>query len=109
MDENAIVSLLIEEGAPQQPLQELDHQLFHIRLANSAGQREAASLLLQKMYGWRGSAVEAAAHLPNRITLAADSHGETVGTMSLCLDDPAIGLPAGPESDRIGAGAGMFR
>lgn len=95
MDDNAIVSLLIEESAPQQPVQELDQQLFHIRLANSAGQREAASLLLQKMYGWRGYAVDAAApHMPNRITLAADSQGETLGTMSLCLDDPAIGLPA---------------
>lgn len=96
MDENAIVSLLIEEGAPDKPpLQALDQQLFHIRLANSAGQREAASVLLQKRYGWRGYAVDAAApHQPNRIMLAADNQGETVGTMSLCLDDPAIGLPA---------------
>ncbi|WP_342116955.1 N-acyl amino acid synthase FeeM domain-containing protein [Pseudoduganella sp. OTU4001] len=96
MDEDAIVSLLIEEAAPNsQPLEALDQQQFHIRLANSAGQREAASLLLQKMYGWRGYEVDPAApHLPNRITLAADSQGETVGTMSLCLDDPAIGLPA---------------
>jgi hypothetical protein len=96
VDETAIVSLLIEEGAPEKlALQALDQQLFHIRLANSTGQREAASVLLQKMYGWRGYEVDAAApHQPNRITLAADNQGETVGTMSLCLDDPAIGLPA---------------
>ncbi|WP_202419782.1 N-acyl amino acid synthase FeeM domain-containing protein [Pseudoduganella guangdongensis] len=96
MDPNAIVSLLIEESASdQQSVQPLDEQLFHIRLANSSGQREAASVLLQKMYGWRGYEVDPhAPHLPNRITLAADNKGETVGTMSLCLDDPQIGLPA---------------
>ncbi|WP_374580731.1 long-chain N-acyl amino acid synthase [Pseudoduganella sp.] len=96
MDPNTIVSLLIDERAPdQQSLQPLDEQLFHIRLANSTGQREAASVLLQKMYGWRGYDVEPyAAHLPNRITLAADNQGDTVATMSLCLDDAQIGLPA---------------
>jgi hypothetical protein len=96
VDETAIVSLLIEEGTPDKlPLQPLDQQVFHIRLANSTGQREAASVLLQKRYGWRGYEVDAAVpHQPNRIMLAADSRGETVGTMSLCLDDPAIGLPA---------------
>ncbi|WP_051294191.1 N-acyl amino acid synthase FeeM domain-containing protein [Pseudoduganella violaceinigra] len=96
MDDDTIVSLLIDENASsQQPLHAIDQQAFHIRLANSAGQREAASVLLQKMYGWRGYEVDPKApHEPNRITLAADSQGETIGTMSLCLDDPAIGLPA---------------
>jgi len=94
VDEGTIVSLLIDETpAGKETL--IDQQQFHIRLANSSGQREAASLLLQKMYGWRGYEVDPdAPHEPNRITLAADSRGETVGTMSLCLDDPAIGLPA---------------
>ncbi|KQZ28041.1 long-chain N-acyl amino acid synthase [Duganella sp. Root1480D1] len=96
MDDDTIVSLLIDENATsEQPLQAIDQQLFHIRLANSAGKREAASVLLQKMYGWRGYEVDPnAPHQPNRITLAADSLGETVATMSLCLDDPVIGLPA---------------
>lgn len=96
MDNDTIVSLLIEESpADSGALHPIDEQLFHIRLANSAGQREAASVLLQKMYGWRGYAVNAAApHPPNRITLAADCQGDTVGTMSLCLDDPEVGLPA---------------
>jgi hypothetical protein len=73
----------------------IDTQLFHIRMATTAGKREAASLLLRKMYGWRGYDVEAdAAHAPNRITLYTETAGVTVGTMSLCLDDPALGLPA---------------
>lgn len=96
MDNDTIVSLLIEEGGAAQPaLHPIDEQLFHIRMANSAGRREAASVLLQKMYGWRGYDVDPGLpHPPNRITLSADCNGETVGTMSLCLDDPAIGLPA---------------
>ena len=96
MEDDTIVSLLIDEAASAgQDLHALDQQLFNIRLANSAGRREAASVLLQKMYGWRGYEVDPnAPHEPNRITLAAESQGEIVGTMSLCLDDPAIGLPA---------------
>jgi hypothetical protein len=35
-----------------------------------------------------------ATHSPNKITLFAETGGETVGTMSLCLDTPEIGLPA---------------
>lgn len=73
----------------------IDTQLFHIRMASTAGHREAANLLLRKMYGWRGYDVDAGSeHAPNRITLYAETAGSTVGTMSLCLDDPEIGLPA---------------
>ena len=74
--------------------QPLDHQVFHIRMATSSGPREAASLLIRKMYGWRGYSVEpgelAAA---DKITLYAETGGKVVGTMSLCLDSGA-GLPA---------------
>ena len=72
----------------------IDMQVFHIRMASTAGGREAASLLLRKMYGWRGYDVDAdSEHAPNRITLYAETGGHTVGTMSLCLDDAEIGLP----------------
>jgi hypothetical protein len=72
----------------------LDQQRFNIRMANSHGRREAASLLIKKMYGWRGYAVDpAATHALNKITLFADTEGATVGTMTLCLDDET-GLPA---------------
>lgn len=65
----------------------LDVQVFHIRMANSAGRREAASLLIRKMYGWRGYAFEPAEHHEaNKITLYAETGGVVVGTMSLCLD-----------------------
>ena len=62
----------------------INMQTFHIRLANSAGRREAASLLIRKMYGWRGYAVEPPMpQEPNKITLYAETGGGSVGTMSL--------------------------
>lgn len=89
--------MLLGEAPPAggQAMHGLDQQVFHIRMANSEGRREAASLLLTKMYGWRGYEVDPkASHVPNRITLYAECGGNTVGTMSLCLDDPELGLPA---------------
>jgi hypothetical protein len=62
-------------------------QLFHVKLATSDGPREAASLLLRKMYAWRGYAFEVSEdHDANKITLYAETGGVLVGTMSLCLD-----------------------
>jgi len=88
--------LVIGEGQAEAALDHpLDQQTFHIRMANSQGRREAASLLLKKMYGWRGYSVDpSVTHSPNKITLFAETGGETVGTMSLCLDNDEIGLPA---------------
>lgn len=69
-------------------------QEFHVRMANSEGRREAATLLLKKMYAWRGYSVESSTNEePNVITLTADTNGSTVGTMTLCFDSE-IGLPA---------------
>ena len=73
----------------------IDQQIFHIRMANSQGRREAASLLLKRMYGWRGYDIDPAVHhAMNKITLFAETGGQTVGTMSLCLDNAESGLPA---------------
>jgi hypothetical protein len=72
----------------------IDQQLFHIRMVNSAGQREAASLLVKKRYSWRGYCVDTSlATEPNQITLIAETAEETVGTMTLCFDGDS-GLPA---------------
>jgi hypothetical protein len=83
-----------ESGTPAHLDHPLDLQVFHIRMANSAGRREAASLLIRKMYGWRGYAVDPGApHEANKITLYAETGGVVVGTMSLCLDGQMT-LPA---------------
>jgi hypothetical protein len=88
--------LVVGEGKKEVELDHtIDQQIFHIRMANSQGRREAASLLLKKMYGWRGYSVDPhAIHALNKITLFAETGGQTVGTMSLCLDNEEIGLPA---------------
>jgi hypothetical protein len=96
-DEQAIVSFESCEGLRDlcigennnREIQErhTDLQVFHIRMANSDGRREAASLLIKKMYGWRGYAISTnKEQLTDRITLYAETGGQTVGTMSLCLD-----------------------
>lgn len=73
----------------------LDHKSFKIRLADSHGQRSSASLLIDKMYSWRGYASPASLHEnPNRITLVASDNspaGLTIGTLTLGLDSK-IGL-----------------
>ncbi|BCT69106.1 hypothetical protein NNRS527_02720 [Nitrosospira sp. NRS527] len=71
-----------------------DQQVFNIRMVNSEGRREAASLLIRKRYGWRGYSIDPFSdNEPNRIILVADTEGKTVATMTLCLDAD-IGLPA---------------
>lgn len=72
----------------------IDNQRFNIRLVNSEGRREAASLLINKKYAWRGYSTDSPLDKePNKITLVAETAGKIVGTMTLCLDNE-IKLPA---------------
>ncbi len=67
---------------------------FGIRLTDTAAGRNSASMLINKMYAWRGYAgTHQLGDDPNRITLTATDHGETVGTLTIGLDSP-IGLMA---------------
>lgn len=67
---------------------------YHIRLTDTAEGRNSASMLISKMYAWRGYA---GTHQfdddPNRITLTAQDKGEVVGTLTIGIDS-AIGLKA---------------
>lgn len=75
-----------ESGGHEIPLSE---QQFKLRLANSEGKRESASLLINKMYNWRGyDTVGLSEDTPNRITLMADTAGEPIGTLTIGLDSP---------------------
>lgn len=65
---------------------------FQIRLGSgSSGQRSHVSMLIQRLYAWRGLLTHAPAQIddhPNQLTLVA-SRGNTVfGTVSLGLDSP---------------------
>lgn len=67
---------------------------FGIRLTDTAEGRNSASMLISKMYAWRGYAgTHQLGDDPNRITLTAAEHGETVGTLTIGIDSP-IGLAA---------------
>lgn len=67
---------------------------YGIRLTDTAKGRNKASMLVNKMYAWRGYA---GSHQfnddPNRITLTATDKGDVVGTLTLGIDSP-IGLMA---------------
>ena len=67
-------------------------QAFNVRLADSAGSRRQARILLQRMYAWRGYAdtggADDSVHQDEGedIRLVAETGGALVGTMSLCLE-----------------------
>lgn len=65
----------------------IDMKTFGIRLADTDEGRNRASLLINKMYAWRGyvSSHRVEEH-PNRITLAASHHGSVIGTVTLGID-----------------------
>ncbi len=79
-------------------------QVVHVRLASSDGGREAATMLLRKMYAWRGYGFDMGSqYLGNKITLYAETGGRLVATMSLCLEVDGV-LPADENfGDRLDA------
>lgn len=71
-----------------------DEKSFGIRMIDTLEGRSQASLLINKMYAWRGYAgTHKLSDDPNRITLTASSKGEVIGTLTLGLDSP-IGIMA---------------
>jgi len=76
------------EGTSQISLQE---DKFKIRFASTADRRESASLLVKKMYSWRGYATADLAQQAeaNRITLVASLHEQVIGTLTIGFDSPA--------------------
>ena len=72
----------------------VNQDFYGIRLTDTAEGRNSASMLVSKMYAWRGYAgTLQLTDDPNRITLSASHHGETVGTLTLGIDSP-VGLLA---------------
>ncbi len=68
----------------------MNQDFFGIRLTDTAEGRNSASMLVSKMYAWRGYG---GTHLfsddPNRITLTATDKGDAIGTLTLGIDSPA--------------------
>jgi hypothetical protein len=72
----------------------INERTFGIRAADIEDRRNSASMLINKMYAWRG--YSGSHHIgtdPNRITLTATDKGEVFGTLSLGLDS-SVGLLA---------------
>jgi len=61
---------------------------FKVRLATTDDRRKSASLLIEKMYSWRGYDADALSQDPNKITLVAYQAESVVGTLTLGLDSP---------------------
>jgi hypothetical protein len=67
---------------------------YGIRLTDTAEGRNSASLLINKMYAWRGYAgTHQITDDPNRITLTATDRGDVVGTLTIGMDAD-VGLSA---------------
>ncbi|HEX8787790.1 MAG TPA: GNAT family N-acetyltransferase [Telluria sp.] len=72
----------------------INERIFGIRAADVDERRNSASMLISKMYTWRGySGNHQVGNDPNRITLTASDKGEVIGTLSLGLDSQ-VGLLA---------------
>ncbi len=73
----------------------INQNTYGIRMIDTHEGRSSASLLINKMYAWRGyPGTHRLDDDPNRITLTAtEKDGEPVGTLSLGIDSP-IGLLA---------------
>ena len=84
-----INDLPVSEAEPSGNLRDviIDMKTFGIRLADTEEGRNSASLLINKMYAWRGyvSSHRIEPH-PNRITLAASVQGNVIGTVTLGID-----------------------
>lgn len=65
---------------------------FQIRLGTTAdGQRSRVSMLIQRMYAWRGLLTHAPSRIddrPNQLTLVASRGATMFGTLTLGLDSP---------------------
>ena len=101
----ALTSLVVEEGDSLQTQIAPGRGLFKIRLADKQGRREAAGLLVQRRYAWRGYQVGATHGIhPNRITLSASNDDEVVATIAVGLDSTAglfVDKLYGEDVDRI--------
>lgn len=70
----------------------INESVFGIRAADVDEQRSSASMLINKMYAWRGySGNHQIGNDPNRITLTASNKSGVIGTLSLNLDSE-VGL-----------------
>lgn len=93
MDTDRLRPMCIESNEPPRTREfPRAHDKFRIKLAGSKDTHHHASVLIEKMYSWRGYAgSDDAGNAPNRITLNAVFQGSIYGTITVNVDS-AIGL-----------------
>lgn len=103
MHSDTIIGVPFDEGHPLRSMLqdgldvdsssglEISRRLFHIRMADSAGRRADASILINRMYATRGyrSSGLPEREASSRITLVASEHDSTIGTISIGFDSPS--------------------
>ena len=68
----------------------VNQDFYGIRLTDTAEGRNSASMLVSKMYAWRGyTGTHQINDDPNRITLTATDKGDAIGTLTLGIDSVA--------------------
>jgi hypothetical protein len=68
----------------------VNQDFYGIRLTDTAEGRNSASMLVSKMYAWRGyTGTHQFNDDPNRITLTATDKGNAIGTLTLGIDSVA--------------------
>jgi len=68
----------------------MEQKTFKLRLAATKERLSSASMLIQKMYSWRGYSTTAPlGEIPNKITLLSFENEIISGTLTLGLDSPA--------------------
>jgi len=75
-----------QNKAQDEEMTRVSRQEFKVRLATTDDRRKSASLLIEKMYSWRGYESDSLNHDPNRITLVAYQESIVAGTVTLGLD-----------------------
>jgi hypothetical protein len=89
------MSYALPENDDTVPLSTQSHE-YRIRLANTEERQASASILINRMYEWRGykHLSSSTSTEPNRITLLAyDNDADVIGTISVGIDSP-LGLYA---------------
>lgn len=72
----------------------MNNNVFRIRLAQTHRQRDEVSMLISKMYSWRGyESSGSMTNHPHRVTLVASSNDATLATITIGFDS-SIGLLA---------------
>jgi hypothetical protein len=101
-------SMIVEQREAEETIElAFDAQAFKVRIAKKDSHRDAASLLISKMYSWRGYEATPLRADPNRLTLVASGTRQHLGTLSIGFDS-SIGMLVDdlykPEVDALRSG-----